>query len=194
MLLSILFSGAVICAILAIQARRLLSSALWLAGVSGLMALGFYLIGAHEIAVIELSVGAGLVTVLFVFAIAIAGDEAMSAPKLLPRPVIWAIVALFVALLGWVSLSWGEGTSPAASGSFSETLWEERALDVLVQAALIFGGTLAVLGILAKELTVRTGRGRSLQVTTIRPISQSAVLFKGPRREEPAEQAEEVVA
>ncbi|MHB1482597.1 MAG: hydrogenase subunit MbhD domain-containing protein, partial [Bellilinea sp.] len=59
----------IVCAILAVRASRLLVSALWLAATSALVALEMYLLGAPEIAVIELSVGAGLVTILFVFAI-----------------------------------------------------------------------------------------------------------------------------
>jgi len=53
----------------------LIASALWLAGVSALVSIMCYLLGAYAVAVIELSVGAGLVTVLFVFAISIAGEE-----------------------------------------------------------------------------------------------------------------------
>ena len=45
----------------AIRARRLLTSAIWLAGVSALISIVFYLFGARQIVVIELSVGAGLV-------------------------------------------------------------------------------------------------------------------------------------
>ena len=61
-------AGILICAILAISSKRLLISAIWLAVTSALVALMIYLLGAPQVAVIELSVGAGLVTVLFVFA------------------------------------------------------------------------------------------------------------------------------
>ncbi|MDO9122475.1 MAG: NADH-quinone oxidoreductase subunit J, partial [Anaerolineaceae bacterium] len=67
--------GILACAILAISAKRLLISAIWLAVTSALVALMLFLLGAPQIAVIELSVGAGLVTVLFVFAINISGEE-----------------------------------------------------------------------------------------------------------------------
>ena len=79
MLYALLVAGAVVCAFQALRASHLLPSAIWLAGVSALTAITLYTMGAHEIAVIELSVGAGLVTVLFVFAISIAGDDAMDA-------------------------------------------------------------------------------------------------------------------
>ena len=85
--------GCIICAFFAIRTRRLLISALWLAGCSALTALLLYLLGAPEIAVIELSVGAGLVTVLFVFAINIAGEETLPIRRLIPRPLAWAITS-----------------------------------------------------------------------------------------------------
>ena len=66
---------SVVFAILSIRSKRLITSALWLAGVSALLSVVFYLFGAHLVAVVELSVGAGLVTVLFAFAISVAGDE-----------------------------------------------------------------------------------------------------------------------
>jgi len=64
MLLSLMALG---CGVQAIRAKRLLAAALWLAGVSAAVATLMYSLGAYEVAVIELSVGAGLVTVLFVF-------------------------------------------------------------------------------------------------------------------------------
>lgn len=53
---------------MSLRAKSLLASALWLAGVSARVAALLYDLGAHEVAVVELSVGAGLVTVLLLFA------------------------------------------------------------------------------------------------------------------------------
>ena len=85
----LLLVGIVICALGAVRSRRLLVSALWLAGCSAMVAVMMYLLGAREVAVIELSVGAGLVTVLFVFAINIAGEEIKVVRSILPRPLAW---------------------------------------------------------------------------------------------------------
>ena len=76
---------SIVFALQAVRCKRLVRSALWLAGVSAMLSVVLYRLGAHEVAVIELSVGAGLVTVLMVFAIAIAGEDAMSLPPLVPR-------------------------------------------------------------------------------------------------------------
>jgi uncharacterized MnhB-related membrane protein len=142
--------GCIICAVFAILSRRLLISALWLAGCSALTALLLYLLGAPEIAVIELSVGAGLVTVLFVFAINIAGEEMSLKQNLMPRPLAWALVAAALLLLGWMVLGPLAGLSlTGAEPGFANVLWNDRVLDVTLQVLLIFTGVLGVLGLLS---------------------------------------------
>jgi uncharacterized MnhB-related membrane protein len=95
---------ALVCGWQAVRAKSLLTAALWLAGVSALVALAMYGVGAAETAVIELSVGAGLVTILFVFAITIAGDEAMTAPSIIPKLLRWLLLVGILAGLGWFIL------------------------------------------------------------------------------------------
>jgi uncharacterized MnhB-related membrane protein len=139
------------CALMAIRAKRLLVSAIWLAGASALVALFAYMLGAVEIAVIELSVGAGLVTVLFVFAINISGEEALAAHPLIPRPVAWGIIAVSALLAGWLMLPGVNVAIPVLPASdLGSTLWQSRSLDVFLQAVLIFAGALAMLGLLAE--------------------------------------------
>jgi uncharacterized MnhB-related membrane protein len=152
MLNLILISAAVMCALQAIQTKRLIRSALWLAGVSALVSLLMYRIGAHEVAVIELSVGAGLVTILFVFGISIAGEDAMQAPRLVPRALVGGLALVVVVALAWLLLPVGEGTPAAEQVPFATMLWEQRGLDVLIQIGLIFAGVLGVLGLLAEEV------------------------------------------
>jgi uncharacterized MnhB-related membrane protein len=146
--------GMLACAVMALRAPKLLSSALWLAGASALVALLAYMLGAPEIAVIELSVGAGLVTVLFVFAINVAGDEAIPPQALIPKPLAWILVIAAAALLAWKTLSGLAGLNPdlpaLTGGLFSATFWQERSLDALVQVILIFAGVLGLLGLLAE--------------------------------------------
>ena len=159
MYLLILIVLSVIFAVQAIRASRLLNSALWLAGVSALVSLIFYLMGAAQVAVIELSVGAGLVTILFVFAISIAGESVIEAQTILPRPLIWGLVILYVALLGWYLLPASLVGIPVSSEApLAQVLWETRALDMLVQVVLIFCGVLGLLGILGEAKAPITGR------------------------------------
>ena len=144
--------GSVVCAIQAIRVHRLLISALWLAGCSALVALLMYLLGSPEIAVIELSVGAGLVTVLFVFAINIAGEEIVPVRSLVPRPLSWLLVAASVALLSWMTLpGFLSAQISEPKIGFAQVLWQDRWLDLLLQIVLIFAGVLGVIGLLADD-------------------------------------------
>ncbi len=152
MLFGLVVAGIILCAILAITAKRLLSSAIWLAGVSALSAILFYMLGAREVAVIELSIGAGLVTVLFVFAISIAGDEAMNAKPLVPWVLGIALVLCLVVLLGWMVIPGLLTAEPAAELSSTDILWDVRGLDLIVQVSLIFAGVLSVLGLLSDKI------------------------------------------
>jgi uncharacterized MnhB-related membrane protein len=139
-------------AILAITSKRLLVSAIWLAVTSALSALMFYLLGAVQVAVIELSVGAGLVTVLFVFAINISGEEAINLKPIMPKPLAWGLVAIAAALAIYLIIS-GGGLSFALGNTTEEApsiLWGGRYMDIILQIALIFSGVLGVLGLLSE--------------------------------------------
>ncbi len=153
MILGVLMVGIIGCAILAITAKRLLASAIWLAGVSALSATVFYLLGAYEVAVIELSVGVGLVTVLFVFAISIAGDESMDAKSVVPQVLALILALAAVVLLGWMALPEFHTAHTVMELSSTDILWQQRGLDLLVQVVLIFAGVLSVLGLLSETAT-----------------------------------------
>jgi uncharacterized MnhB-related membrane protein len=149
MLQLLIVAVTLVCAFQALRARRLLVSALWLAGNSALVALIIYLLGAPEVAVVELSVGAGLVTILFVFAINIAGEETLPARSLIPRPLAWGLVVVSILLLSWFILPRLLPILPGPDAApFSQVAWEQRGLDMLLQVALIFTGVLGVVGLL----------------------------------------------
>jgi hypothetical protein len=103
------------------------------------------------VAVIELSVGAGLVTVLFVFAISIAGDEPRPARPVVPPWLSVGLAGAVMLLLGWLTLGSVKVVSAEPAESFAAVLWQERGLDVLVQIVLIFAGVLGVLALLAES-------------------------------------------
>ncbi|HUI73003.1 MAG TPA: hydrogenase subunit MbhD domain-containing protein [Spirochaetia bacterium] len=148
---ALVLASMLLCAILAIQAQRLLVSALWLAGCSALLALALAILGAPEVGVIELSVGAGLVTVIFVFAISIAGDESTSYTSLVPRSFARVLMLLFLCLLVFLALPRAfSPVLPAGPMSVVRAVWEIRALDTLLQVAMIFCGVLGSLGLLAE--------------------------------------------
>ncbi len=149
----LIVAALLVCAVQAARTKRLLLSALWLAGASALTALMIYLLGAPEVAVIELSVGAGLVTVLFVFAINIAGEEALPMQPIVPRPLAWILVLSSILMLMWMNrdlVSLNVEVTEVLQFDFKTVLWENRMLDVLLQVVLIFSGVLGVLGLLAE--------------------------------------------
>jgi NADH:ubiquinone oxidoreductase subunit 6 (subunit J) len=139
------------CAFMAFRAKLLIVSALWLAGCSAILSILMYLLGAFAVAVIELSVGAGLVTVLFVFAISIAGDETIEIKSIIPRPIALIISLVSVVLLAFMTFSSLVSLSlPTAEPPFSEMLWQQRGLDMLVQSGLLFAAVVGMLGLLSE--------------------------------------------
>lgn len=149
----ILFIAGIICAILAVRSRPLIA-ALWLAGLSAVTAVILYLYGAAEIAVIELSVGAGLITVLLAFAISMAEDESMPS-SLVPRPFAWLLVLIACGCLAWIILPEVPAIQAVATAEvpFFAQVWENRLLDLLVQIGIIISGVIGVLSLLGESRT-----------------------------------------
>jgi len=144
--------GAAFCAYRAMISKHLLPSALYLACVSALTTVILYMLGAYEVAVIELSVGAGLVTVLLVYALSVIGEDTFDPASIIPKPFAFLLVAVTAILVGW--MAYPLVSQPAANGDvlLADVLWKHRALDVWVQVALIFSGVMGVLGLLSEKI------------------------------------------
>jgi uncharacterized MnhB-related membrane protein len=147
----LLVIAAIVCAFQVMQAKRLILSTIWLACTSALVATLIYRLGAPEVAVMELSVGAGLVTVLFVFAFSIVGEITQDLKSLVPRPLAWAVSLAAILLLGWFILPLTDSRNPVAPTSFATVLWDQRGLDVIAQIVLIFSGVIGLLGLLSER-------------------------------------------
>jgi len=151
-----LVAALMFCAVMVMRAARLLRAALWLAIVSLCVSLILYALGAPQVAALELSIGAGLVTVLIVLAISIAGDDALSAPPVVPR---WTALGLTAAALlafaaavlppAAIDIAQAPAQDSAVPLTFGAVLWQARLPDILLQVALMFVGLLTVLGLLA---------------------------------------------
>lgn len=153
-----LVAALLICAVMVIRASRLMGAALWLAAVSVLVSLLLYLLGAPQVAALELSIGAGLVTVLIVLAISIAGDDALRAAPVVPRWTAFglaagALLAFVAAIFPPTAVDVAQPASAAAPVSLGVVLWQQRTADVLLQAALMFTALMTVLGLLAEMQT-----------------------------------------
>jgi uncharacterized MnhB-related membrane protein len=148
--------GAVFCGYRAIVAKRILSATIYLACVSALVSVVIYLLGAAQVAVMELSVGAGLVTVLLVYALSVVGDDALDPASVIPKPLAFGVVALAVVLLGAMAYPAIQINLEQGSATLAEALWQNRVLDVWIQIALIFSGVMGVLGLLSEQTSNKT--------------------------------------
>jgi NADH:ubiquinone oxidoreductase subunit 6 (subunit J) len=161
----------VVCAALSVRTRLLLIAALWLAVTSAAVAALLYALGAREIAVIELSVGTGLVPVLFVFAVSLMGKGTTMPPPIVSRFLAITLIVVVLLLLGLAALSSLPSTeAPLLDlGSFSRVLWDDRGLDMLVQSVLIFAGVLSVLNLLSVVRTPVRERTPAQTLTSDQP-------------------------
>ena len=144
--------GAAFCAYRAMISKHLLPSTLYLAGVSALVTVTLYLLGAYEVAVIELSVGAGLVTVLLVYALSVVGEDVFDPNSIVPKPLAFLLVAAIGGLVIWMAYPLAVQPNTNGETLLANVLWQNRALDVWVQVALIFSGVMGVLGLLSEKI------------------------------------------
>lgn len=147
--------GAVFCAYRAIVAKRILSATIYLACISALVSAVLYLMGAAQVAVMELSVGAGLVTVLLVYAVSVVGDDAWDPASVIPKPLAFGVVGMLTIILGWMAFPAIQKTLDLGPIDLVGALWQDRVLDVWIQIVLIFSGVMGVLGLLSEQVPGR---------------------------------------
>ncbi len=146
----LLVIAAIFCAFQVMRTGRLLNVTIWLAFTSALVAILIYSLGAPDVAVIELSVGAGLVTVLFVFAFSIVGEATLDEPTFIPRWLVWLLVMVIAFVLGWFVFPIPAVQTRLLQIPFGTMLWERRGLDVIAQVVLIFSGVMGLIGLLSE--------------------------------------------
>jgi len=150
-----LLIGLVIFAVLAILLRDLLRSAIALAVASLLLGIIFFRMNAPYAGVFEISVVAGLITVLFVLTIALTktGEEVRESKLVnVAFPIVFVAFIVIDALVmkGLI------GKIPALAagaetGSFGDVLWKARTYDLVGQIAVILAGVFAVLALFRKR-------------------------------------------
>ncbi len=150
-----LLVGLVLFSVLAIVARDLMKAAISLAVASLFLGLVFFLLRAPYAGVFEISVVAGLITVLLMLTIALVksgGDVRESRLVNLAFPLFFlvflAVDALVMKrLLGAVPALPG----PAESGGLGQALWQGRTFDLIAQIGVILAGVFAVLALFRKR-------------------------------------------
>ncbi|MBM3305858.1 MAG: DUF4040 domain-containing protein, partial [Candidatus Aminicenantes bacterium] len=150
-----LLVGLVLFSVLAIVLRDLLKAAISLAVASLLLGIVFFRMNAPYAGVFEISVVAGLITVLFILTIALtnAGEEVRES-----RIVRWVFPLFFLAFividaLVMKGLLQKIPALPSAPeiGTFGDVLWKGRTLDLVGQIAVILAGVFAVLALFRKR-------------------------------------------
>lgn len=151
----ILLCGLVIFSALAILLKDLIKAALSLAVASLLLGIIFFRLAAPYAAVFEISVVAGLITVLFILTIALTkkGDEVTEARLVKLAFPVFLILFLVIDGLVMKSLLQKIPALPAGpeAGTFGEVLWKQRTFDLVAQIGVILAGVLAVLALFRKK-------------------------------------------
>ncbi|HVN75346.1 MAG TPA: NADH-quinone oxidoreductase subunit J [Thermoanaerobaculaceae bacterium] len=131
--------------------RDLLYAAVALALASVILSIVLFHFGANVAGAFELSVCAGLITVLFVSTVSLTKDSDQKDEARLPALFILPAVALFAGvayfLVRWLAPSLPAPTA-AQTVPFREVFWGLRMTDVLGQISLVLVGVFGLLAIL----------------------------------------------
>ena len=151
----ILLAAMIAASAVAILAKDLLKSAIALAVSSLILGIIFFRMGAPYAGVFEISVVAGLITVLFMLTIALTkqgGDVRESKIVTLIFPLFFVVFVLIDILVMRGILARIPALEGAAeAGTFGEVLWKERSFDLVGQLAVILAGVFAVLALFRKR-------------------------------------------
>ncbi len=151
----ILLAALVLASAAAILAKDLLKSAVALAVASLFLGIIFFRMGAPYAGVFEISVVAGLITVLFMLTIALTkqgGDVRESKTVKIVFPlffIVFLLIDFFVMRGILAQVPALEGAAEA--GTFGDVLWKERSFDLIGQLAVILAGVFAVLALFRKR-------------------------------------------
>jgi NADH-quinone oxidoreductase subunit J len=154
----VLLALMLIAALWTVMTRGLIRAVLGLAATSIVLTILMFMLGASLAAVFELSVCAGLITVIFASTIAMTQPSSRSAlmEKMRHRMrrywYLPAIIVVVGAALAWLSI--GASVSlPAplsAVADVKKVLWDSRQTDLIGQIIVIFTGVFGVI-VLFKE-------------------------------------------
>ncbi len=145
----------VIMALAVMMQRSMIKSAIALAIISGLLSIILFNSDAYWAALFELSVCAGLITVVLISTISITSQDRRNQEHRHDHHRRFAALPfiLIIAGIGLLSiLIFGDfnvelaaiDSSDTSFDAFREVLWHERQVDIFAQIILILGGAFAV--------------------------------------------------
>ena len=153
----LLLAGLVISAMLCMILKNLLKASIALAVLSAILSVVMFILNAHLAAAFELSVCAGLVTVVFISAISmtriISKEETEAREKKRYRRVIPLPVLLIVLLAGALFILWPrlsgllpfDPSQAAGASGEPDIFWNKRHVDLLGQVVIILAGVYGIL-------------------------------------------------
>lgn len=161
----LLLVGLVVSAMVCIIIRDLLKASIALAVVSAILAIIMFLLSAPLAAVFELSVCAGLITVVFISAISMtrirSKEEIAQMEKERRKRFALLPVILIVLLAGVLFAIWPHlnalipyNAAPLGTATEQNFFWNKRQVDLLGQIIIILAGVYGVL-IFFKERDIK---------------------------------------
>lgn len=151
----LLLAGMVISAAVCVIIRNLLKAAIALAFTSAILSAILFYMGAHLAAVFELSVCAGLITVIFISAISmtriIGKEEAATLSKARRRrfallPVLLVALTAAAMVFLWPHINALFPYTAAASASTTQDIfWNKRQVDLIGQIIIVLAGVFGVI-------------------------------------------------
>jgi NADH-quinone oxidoreductase subunit J len=131
--------------------KDLLYVAVSLATTSVILAMVLFHFGANIAGVFELSVCAGLITVLFIATVSMTKNSDQNVETRMARYFIPLFVLIFLGLVYFI-MKWMPHSLPVfnaqpSAGSFQKVFWELRSSDILGQVALILAGVFGILAL-----------------------------------------------
>jgi NADH-quinone oxidoreductase subunit J len=152
---TLLLIGLIVFSALALLSRDLIKAAISFAVASLFLGIVFFRMGAPYAGVFEISVVAGLITVLFILAVALTEKKAevRESPKARLIFPLFFIVFIIIDVLVMRGLIRKIPTLPAEAetGLFGQVLWGQRTFDLVGQVAVILAGVFAVLALFRKK-------------------------------------------
>ncbi|MDD5528402.1 MAG: NADH-quinone oxidoreductase subunit J [bacterium] len=150
-----LLCGLVCFSALAITMHNLLKSAICLGVASIFLAVLFFRMGAPYAGVFEVSIVAGLITVLFITTIVLTKREGGVKERKLTNIFFLLFFIIFI-MIDFFVMKGFIGNLPnmpvgspnlAENNNFSKVLWQYRTLDLVGQICAIFAGVFSVLAL-----------------------------------------------
>jgi NADH-quinone oxidoreductase subunit J len=158
----LLLLSLIISSLCAVMIRNLLKAAIALASTSAILTIVMFILNSPWAAVFELSVCAGLITVVLISAISLTGEKPSEEivklkKKRLQRFMILPLILVVATALLWISWPYLSNWVPkivSSEATFQEALWNIRQLDILGQIIIILAGVFGIV-VLFKEREVK---------------------------------------